>query len=119
MYAEKGMKEEEEVTKVTRQMEECLCRNVHDVCCNNLSREEENVCWKITIKAWKTQHREDSHCENQKHMDELKKMERRLFHHEKKLKFAKLLEEVKQDNTRMRDLIRVRRVRNKLQLSLS
>ena len=40
-------------------------------------------------------------------MDELKKMERRLFHYKKKLKFATLLEKVKQDNTITRDLFRI------------
>ena len=41
-YAKLSMKEEE-ATKVTRQMEECVCRNVHNVCWNNLSREEDNI----------------------------------------------------------------------------
>ena len=49
-YAEKSMKEEEAI-KVARQMEECLCRNVHDVCWNNLSREEDEIVWKTSFKV--------------------------------------------------------------------
>ena len=50
---------EEEARKVTRQMEECSCRNTCDVCWNNLSREEANDFWKTTFKVWKSQIREE------------------------------------------------------------
>ena len=49
---------------------------MHNVCCNSLRREEENVVGKPLSKHEKKQHREDLHCENQEHVDELKKMER-------------------------------------------
>ena len=47
-YIEKSMKEEE-VMKVNRQVEECLCRNVCNVCSKNLSREESETGWKTTF----------------------------------------------------------------------
>ena len=70
---------EEEVMKVKRQMEECLCRNVCDVCCHNLSREEANVSWKTTFKVWKPQIREEQktfHAASKKHVDGLNHVKR-------------------------------------------
>ena len=39
---------EEEAMEVTRQMDEHACRNVHNICWNSLSREEEKISWKNT-----------------------------------------------------------------------
>ena len=72
-----------------------------------------------TIKAWKPNIGKTRIAKIKKSMEWLKKIERCSLHCEKKLNFAKLLEKVKQDDTRTRDLFRVWRTRNKLQLSLS
>ena len=53
------MKEEEEVMKVDRQIEECLCSNVCDVCSNDLSREESETFWENTFNKWNSQIREE------------------------------------------------------------
>ena len=39
---------EEEAMEVARQMDECVCRNVCNICWNSLSREEDKISWKTT-----------------------------------------------------------------------
>ena len=70
---------EKEVLKIDRQMDECLCSNVHDVCANNLSREESETEWKPKINKWNSQIRKEQktlHAANKKHIEELNHMKR-------------------------------------------
>ena len=56
------------------QIDECLYINVHNVCANDLSREESETEWKSKINKWNSQIRKERktlHAANNKHVDEL------------------------------------------------
>ena len=65
--------------KIDRQMDECLCSNLHNVCANNLSREESETEWKYNINKLNSQirkKRKHLYAVNNKHVEELNHIKR-------------------------------------------
>ena len=70
---------EKEVMKIDRQMDECLCSNVCNVCANNLSREESETECESKINKWNPQTRKERktlNAVNNEHVEELNHIKR-------------------------------------------
>ena len=65
--------------KIERQIDECLCSNVHSVYNNNLSREKSEIEWKSKIDKWTSKvskERHKLHAECNEHVEEINHVKR-------------------------------------------